>query len=189
MRDLVMRAAASLVDLARPHQDNGILVGSGFSLDQPLGAACRVTADHTDGLKLVHFLGDGQQQRDRPKGFAAEIHIQAGAYHPVSLLSQFVALRHNPVVKKLNLVDSDNTGGGIDQLSDLITGLYRDRVQLETIVRGNRLRGVPYINSGLENLDALLRYRGAAQTSHQLLSLAAKHATADDLDRPGIRVE
>ena len=59
-------------------------------------------------MKFVDVFGHSHELRHRPKGFAAEVHIQASDDHPNSAGCQFLSNYRNLGVKELSFINSNH---------------------------------------------------------------------------------
>src|SRR5437588_12857073 len=96
--------APRLVRLPSPDHDRGTVPQGGPAVDEALVAARRLSAHHANRLELVDDLRDGEQRRHGPEGGAPEIHVEAGAHDPHSLVGERTRCAHDTSVPKLHLI-------------------------------------------------------------------------------------
>ena len=77
---------------------------SRFPIHQPLGSGGGLTADHANGLKLIRFFSNGQQDWHTAKWLSAKIRIQAGHKNTDALICQFFDNRDNFRVEELGFI-------------------------------------------------------------------------------------
>jgi hypothetical protein len=180
-RHLVTCATAGLIGFARSNDDDGVVMGGRLSVDQALSSTGYVTADDADGTYFVDGFGLGQQDRHWPKGFTAEIHVEAGGDDALAGFGQLLDDMGNFPVKELGFIDPDDRGIGFKQSQHLARCGYRTGLDMESIVGGNALDSVTIVKPRFEDLDLLFGNLSAAQPAEQLFGLAAEHAAADHL--------
>ncbi len=144
--------------------------------------ARRPTADHADGLQLIHTLSDGKQTRHGPKRLSTKVHIQPSGNHTLPKVSQLIAERNHAVVKKLHLINGDKISCKVQAITELSAISYRDSRLFETVVGGNRGLTVPAVNGVFENLDLLTCDLRTTEAANQFLGFPAKHTAAYNLN-------
>ena len=67
-----------------------------------------ITALHTNGVHLLHILGDSHETGNRTERLAHIISIQTGDNHPLAPVSKLLSHSDKLLAEKLRLIDTDN---------------------------------------------------------------------------------
>jgi hypothetical protein len=155
-------------------QQHPLVVGNGT-----VGDVRQVTAFHTDGMHLRHFVGDGTQGRYRSERHTFKVHVQSGNDDSHPAVGQFVAHVYQPFVEELGLVYAHHVYFRTEQ-QDACRRVYRSRGDGIIVVRHHFLFRIACVDGRLEYLHSLTGEGGAFQAADQFFGLARKHGTADD---------
>src|SRR2546423_12797333 len=90
-----------------------------------LAARGGIAADHANGVELRHFFSDREKLRHWAKRLAPEIHIEAGNDHPDSAVGELLSDLDDSFIKKLGLIDPNDSGIVLDQAQDVLSLLNR----------------------------------------------------------------
>src|SRR5262245_55412916 len=114
-----MCATACFVQLRCADNHYRIVVARRLSVDQSLRARGFSTTYHTNGMKFMHFFRDRHQDRHRTEWLTSEVRIQPSRDDAESTRGEVARDGNHLGVKKLRLVDADNSGIRIQVVEDL----------------------------------------------------------------------
>jgi hypothetical protein len=179
-------AAAGFIGFLSTNQNDRVIVSGGLTVHETLSAAGLFTTDDTDRVEFGHFFCDAHQLRYWAERFSTKVGIQSRQDNTHSSGCELFDDFNDCLVKKLNLVHSDDGGRRLEVRHDVLRTIHRQCVDILTGMAGDMLDTVAVINAWLENLYFLFGYHGAPRPADQFFSLAAKHAATDDFNPPGM---
>src|SRR5258708_15101014 len=143
---LVAASASGLIAVRRPDQYGGVVPGRGSSIYQALRAACFRSAFLADGMELDDVLRQSHQFRHKGKREAPEVLIQTGHDDLNPLIREPLAERHNALIQKLDLFNSDHFYAGQKRRFDF--GRVRDyqRVEKRSVMGPNSSPAAPRVD-------------------------------------------
>src|SRR5918997_181053 len=177
---LVAVAAAGLVALLGPHEDDRGGGGGRASVYEALGAGGVPAAAGADGPELDYLVGLGEQPRHRAEGLAAEVHVEARRDHLVAGVGELAGGLHDARVEELGLLDGDDVGRGVHPLQELGAGADGDGLVGDAVVRPDLVVLRTGLKRVLEDLHPAAGVERAAGEPDQLLRLAGEHGARDN---------
>jgi hypothetical protein len=129
----MMQPASRFIQLGCSHDHDRIIITSGFPVHESLGARGFITADHTDGVELVHAFGAGHQRRHGTKRLAAEISIESGYQHTDAAGCEFIGDLNDFTIKELCFIDSNNSCNRVQSCANLGGSGNRDGIVIGSI--------------------------------------------------------
>ncbi len=178
-----MQAAAGFVELGSADNNDRVVIVGRFAVDEALGAAGGFTANHADGIELVHAFGLSHECGHAAKGFAAKIGIEPGNQDADAAVGQFLHYADNFVIEELGFIDPYDGGFGFDVGEDIGGPLNGQGVELAAGMGGDFFYMITVINDGFENLDILPGDGSPAQPADQFIGFATKHRAGNDFNR------
>ncbi len=141
----------------------------------------QIAAVHADGVGLVHIFGYRHQCRHWSEGYTLEVHIQPGNDDAYAAFRQLGADLYDPHIEELRFVDAHNIDI-IGQQQDRLAGLHRCGLNDIVIMRYDILLAVAHIDSGFEDLYALLGKLCTFHPTDEFLGLTGEHTATYDLN-------
>lgn len=142
----------------------------------------RAAAPNTDGMHLLHILGNSHKSRHWSERFPEKIRVETGDNHPHARVRKFLSYLHERRVKKLRLVNAHDLCS-FCKFQHFLRRIHRKGTHMLAIVRDHVLLGIAYIYAGLEHGYFLVGELRTSYASDEFFCLAREHRAADNLYR------
>jgi len=133
------RAAARLVCLRPTDLNYRRVIARRTPFHEALVPAGRRSAQHADGVKLVHDLRDCHELGHGAKRLAAKVRVGTRDYDPTTSRREGRRELHDRIIEELRFVDRDHLRHRIQGLRDLRGRIHRHRLDAAAVMAGDRV--------------------------------------------------